>query len=73
MNYGGNATFAIAPNPYYKIVDVTVDGVSQGTIASYTFTNVTADHVITATFTKMRTFLPAHLPVTFWRRSSLRH
>ena len=58
MNYGGNATFTIAPNPYYKIVDVIVDGVSQGAIASYTFTNVTADHVITATFTKIRTFLP---------------
>jgi hypothetical protein len=58
VNYGGNATFTIAPNPYYKIVDVAVDGVSQGAIASYTFTNVTADHVITATFTKIRTFLP---------------
>ena len=58
MNYGGSAIFTIAPNPYYRIVDVTVDGVSQGAIASYTFTNVTADHIIVATFTKIRTFLP---------------
>ena len=58
VNYGGSAIFAIAPNPYYRIVDVTVDGVSQGAIASYTFTNVTADHIIVATFTKIRTFLP---------------
>ena len=58
VDYGGNATFTIAPNPYYRIVDVKVDGVSQGAIASYTFTNVTADHVITATFTKIRIFLP---------------
>jgi hypothetical protein len=58
VNYGGSATFTIAPNPYYKIVDVTVDGVSQGAIASYTFTNVTADHVITTNFAKIRTFFP---------------
>jgi hypothetical protein len=58
VNYGGSATFTIAPNPYYKIVDVTVDGVSQGALASYTFNNVTADHVIAATFAKIRIFLP---------------
>ena len=47
---GGNQTFAIAANNGYRIVDVTVDGQSQGAIESYTFSNVTADHTITATF-----------------------
>src|SRR5207249_5408827 len=30
--------------------DVTVDGVSVGAVTSYTFSNVTADHTIAATF-----------------------
>ena len=51
VNYGGSATFTITPDTGYNIVDVLVDGVSQGAIASYTFTNVTADHSIAAVFT----------------------
>ena len=47
---GGNQTYTIAANNGYRIVDVTVDGQSQGAIESYTFSNVTADHTITATF-----------------------
>jgi hypothetical protein len=31
---------------------VTVDGVSQGPITSYTFSNVTSNHSISATFTR---------------------
>ena len=58
VNYAGSATFTIAANPYYRIVDVKVDGVSKGAITSYTFNNVTADHVIAATFEKIRFFLP---------------
>lgn len=50
VNYGGSQTFTITPNTGYHVSDVTVDGVSQGAITSYTFTNVTADHTITATF-----------------------
>ena len=49
--YGGSATFTIAADPGYSIVDVLVDGVSVGAIASYTFSNVTANHTIAATFT----------------------
>jgi hypothetical protein len=48
---GVNQTFTIPANTGYKISNVTVDGVSQGAIASYTFTNVTASHTIAATFT----------------------
>jgi hypothetical protein len=47
---GGSQAFAIAADPGFAVADVKVDGVSQGAIASYTFTNVTADHTIAATF-----------------------
>jgi len=54
VNDGGSKTFAITPNPGYFTVNVLVDGVSQGAISSYTFTNVIEDHVspngISATF-----------------------
>lgn len=47
---GSNQTFTITPGIRYQIADVTVDGVSQGAIGSYTFTNVTAPHTLAATF-----------------------
>ena len=34
----------------YHVADVLVDGVSVGAVTSYTFTNVTANHTISATF-----------------------
>jgi len=51
VTYGGSQTFSITPNTGYHISDVRVDGVvSVGTVAAYTFTNVTANHTINATF-----------------------
>ncbi len=50
VNCGDNPTYAIAPDACYSIADVVVDGVSQGAINSYTFTNVAAAHTIIATF-----------------------
>ncbi|NOY23362.1 MAG: hypothetical protein GXO70_07620 [Acidobacteria bacterium] len=47
---GGNQTFSIAANTGYHISDVTADSVSLGPVTSYTFTNVTANHTINATF-----------------------
>ena len=47
---GANQTFNITANTGYKIAGVTVDGVSQGAIASYTFPTVGANHTISATF-----------------------
>jgi uncharacterized repeat protein (TIGR02543 family) len=47
---GGSTTFAIVPTAGYHIADVSVDGVSQGIISSYTFTNVTSNHAISARF-----------------------
>ena len=46
----GSKTFNITANPNHHIVDVLVDGVSQGAIGQYTFNNVTADHTIFAIF-----------------------
>ncbi len=48
---GGSQIFIITPNSNYSISSVTADGVSQGAIASYTFTNVSAGHTISASFT----------------------
>ncbi len=50
VTYGGSQTFTITPNSTYSITGVTVNGVSQGAITSYTFTNVTASQTIAATF-----------------------
>lgn len=51
VNEGGSQTFTITPDTDYQIDNVKVDGVQQGVITSYTFSNVTADHTIEATFT----------------------
>jgi hypothetical protein len=50
VSAGTNQTFTISPSTGYVIADVTVNGVSQGAIASYTFTNVITNHTIVATF-----------------------
>jgi hypothetical protein len=43
-------TFAITPTAGYHVSDVLVDNISAGAVTSYTFTNVTADHTIAASF-----------------------
>ncbi len=50
VNYDSDATFAINPAQGYHIADVWVDGASIGVVNAYTFTNVTANHTITAAF-----------------------
>jgi len=47
---GASQTFTITPNHGYTIASVVVDGSSVGTGSTYTFTNVTGDHTISATF-----------------------
>lgn len=47
---GNNQSYTITANACYQIANVLVDGVSQGAINSYTFTNVAATHTISATF-----------------------
>ncbi len=50
VNFGANQSFTITPNAGYNVADVLVDGISVGAVTSYTFTNVTANHTITASF-----------------------
>jgi len=46
--YSSSKTFTIFPDSGYRILDVVVDGVSAGVVYSYTFSNVTTNHAITA-------------------------
>lgn len=48
---GNNQSFTITPGTNYSIASVMVDGANVGAISSYTFSNVRADHSISATFT----------------------
>ena len=50
LDWGGSQSYTITPDTGYHITDVKVDNVSMGAIASYTFTNVTSAHTISATF-----------------------
>jgi uncharacterized repeat protein (TIGR02543 family) len=47
---GNNRTFTIMAYTGYHIDNVLVDSVSQGAVSSYSFTNVSADHTISANF-----------------------
>ena len=53
--YGGSQTFTIAPASGYQIASVLVNGVNQGAISTYTFSNVTANHTISASFSLLPT------------------
>ena len=50
VTQNGSQTFTITPDTNYSIASVTVDGIEKGAISAYTFSNVTAGHTITATF-----------------------
>jgi chitinase len=50
VNSGASQSFTITPSSGYSVASVTVDGSSKGAITSYTFSNVTADHTISASF-----------------------
>jgi len=47
---GSSRTFTITANSGYQIAGVTVNGSSVGAVGTYTFTNVTANATIAATF-----------------------
>ncbi len=47
---GADYTFAIVPDDYFQIGDVKVDGVSVGSVDSYTFKDVDKAHTIAVTF-----------------------
>jgi len=50
VSSGADQTFTITAQNNFSIVDVLVDGVSQGPVDSYTFPSATANHTIDATF-----------------------
>jgi hypothetical protein len=47
---GNDQAFTITPASCYSVADVLVDSLSVGAVSSYTFSNVTADHTISASF-----------------------
>jgi hypothetical protein len=47
---GANQTFIITPGSGYGVADVRVDGTSVGAVKSYTFSNVSSNHTIAASF-----------------------
>ena len=50
VNSGDSQTFTFTPAANYKVSSVTVDGESMGELTSFTFSNITANHSITAAF-----------------------
>lgn len=67
--YGGSQRFNIIPNPGYRVADVLVDGSSVGSRITYNFTNVTANHNISASFAislafPLRGYTPISAPVS---------
>lgn len=52
VNVGGSKSYTISASSGYRILDVRVDGKSQGAKSSYTFSNVSSDHTIAASFQK---------------------
>ena len=51
VNQGSDKLFTITSDAGYQIADVLVDGSLIGAVSSYTFTNITEDHSISAAFT----------------------
>lgn len=50
LAYGSEQSFNITANEGYEIADVVVDNQSMGTITSYTFRDIAANHTIAASF-----------------------
>lgn len=50
VDFGSTLVFTVTPDVGHYLVNVGVDGVLQGPINTYTFTNIAANHTITALF-----------------------
>ena len=78
VNAGASQSFTITPASGYKAAAVTLDGVSVGEVTSYTFSNVTANHTIAASFATATTPPPPPPPATassfniLWRHQAFR-
>jgi hypothetical protein len=53
---GGSQAYTVAAADCYALADVLIDGVSAGTGGSYSFTNITVSHTISATFVPLGPF-----------------
>ncbi|HME41924.1 MAG TPA: BACON domain-containing carbohydrate-binding protein [Syntrophorhabdales bacterium] len=53
VNAGTGQSFTITPSSGYQVAAVTADGSSVGAVTSYAFSNVTANHTISASFTAL--------------------
>lgn len=70
ISTGGNQTYTFSPLSGYKISDVLVDGVSQGAITSYTFSNVVANHTIRVSFERIPTVQQSPTPTYVPQKSA---
>ena len=50
VSYGESQSYTITPATGYHVADVLVDNTSVGAVTSHTFTNITANHTISASF-----------------------
>ena len=48
--HNADQTFNITPDDNYHVTDIIVDGIAVGPSGSYTFSNVTGNHTVTAVF-----------------------
>jgi len=53
--YGSASSFSVTPNAGFQIASLTADGVTLPVASSYTFTSITGDHTISATFAPLPT------------------
>ena len=60
VSSGASTTFTITPASGYRIQTVTVDGASVGSVSSYTFSSVAANHTIKVTFKELNRGKSAH-------------
>jgi hypothetical protein len=58
LGNGADQSFTITPNGGQSIASVLIDGVEHGSISSYTFTGVTANHTIAVTFSGNVSHIP---------------
>ena len=59
LAYGDSQTYTITPDSGYTVADVVVDGTSVGAVTSYTFSDISANHTISATFDTPHYFITA--------------
>lgn len=50
VGHGSSQSYTITPSTGYHVADVLVDGKPAGAVTSYTFSNVTDNHTISAAF-----------------------